>query len=192
MDSNGLITVVISAVISAAIACFTARIKCNQAVKEHIDKKIYERKEILYIDIFMKLEELLECPELVFKYKDFIKPMKKLLARARLYASYDVQTELNDFIHKAEGKWNFYDEFNDPVQEYNRFQQRVYDAEQTGENITREQFEYEEAIQLEDWIKRNIFSVEELESLIEKLALKMREELKGRGVVWRREHHNRN
>ena len=166
LKSNGgeIIIALLGVILSIILAIVTSKLTLRQEVK----KRIYERREQVYIKCFDLLQEVKDNPYLVFNNKEFFIQIKGLRTELKLFASNDVIEIIEPFYEKAkktiEEYWVLFD-----GEEY----ETQKNARMEHDNLTELDFKQEE----ENYMRSHFIDKVFVETTITSLVLAMRKDM---------------
>lgn len=159
---------IISGVVSLLVAIFTAFVTAKITLKQEVKKRIYEKRESLYIDLFGYFCRLNKNNDLVFNSSDFVNPLMQLKPRLYLFASREVISKVEPLLNEIQSTSDkYFEKFSGEQYEMQKLSRKEYDGE------TDEQFELEE----ENYKKEHLISCKWLQDSLHQIATAMRQDI---------------
>ena len=169
-------TTIVSAIISIIISAISGWFSAKQSYAKEIQKSVYEKREELYIKMFELIELLHKSPIIQYNTKKLIKPLRRLNAKANLYASREVLKIFTPFYERVLEEWDKYTDLYDSEKAERELSNRKVQAVEDNESV--EQIEHEFNQEAESYMENHLLTEAEITDALKKLATQIRLELK--------------
>lgn len=179
---NDFIIVLIGAIISIIVAYFTSKITYNAEV----NKLLHEKRQEVYINLFIKLDEL--CRNRFLMYDDkYISEIRLLKPSVLLFSSREMIDIVGKIYDSIEDRYNYYMKLFKDECAFNR-ERGMIDEERINNNYTLEEakihVEFIINREEDEYIEKNCLDEKELLGYMKSIIKQMRIDLKVDNILW--------